>query len=99
MDEKFCIFYKSLLVSDVCPNCQKNQPSSLVEEIIAIYFLQGYQYKIIFKVFGKASQDKNVTANVKNKIEAAKTQSPQFDERNNCSAIRHGRFARIIGTE
>ena len=54
MDENFCIFYKSLLVSDVCPNCQKNQPSSLVDEIIAIYFLQGYQYQIILNVFGKA---------------------------------------------
>ena len=49
MDEKFYMFRKILLVSDVCPNCQKNQPSSVVEEIIAIYFLKGYHYKTILK--------------------------------------------------
>ena len=42
MDEKFCTFCKTLLVSDVCPNCQKNQPSSIEEEITTIYF-----YKVI----------------------------------------------------
>ena len=49
MVEKFYIFCKTLLVSDVCPNCQKNEPSSVVEEIFAIYFLQGYHYKTILK--------------------------------------------------
>ena len=43
MGTKFFIFCKTLPVSDVCPNCQKNQPISVVEEIIAIYFLQGYE--------------------------------------------------------
>ena len=36
---------------------------------------------------------------VKNKIEAAKTRSPQFDERNNCSTIRYRRFTGIVGTD
>ena len=39
MGTKFFIFCKTLPVSDVCPNCQKNQPISVVEEIIVIYFL------------------------------------------------------------
>ena len=59
MVEKFYIFCKTLLVSDIGPSCQKlviskiskinNEPSSVVEEIIAIYFLQGYHYKTILK--------------------------------------------------
>ena len=36
---------------------------------------------------------------VKNKIEAAKTRSPQFDERNNYSTIRYRRFTGIVGTD
>ena len=47
--EKFFMFCKTMLASDVCPNCQKNQPTSVMEEITAIYFLQGYQYKTILK--------------------------------------------------
>ena len=53
MGTKFFIFCKTLPVSDVCPNCQKNQPISVVEEIIAIYFLQGYQYKTILKLLAE----------------------------------------------
>ena len=72
VEEKFCVFCKTLLVSDVCPNCQKNQPSSVVEEIIAIYFLQGYQYKTILKFLAEHHKIKMSLRTLKTRLKQLK---------------------------
>ena len=54
MDEIFCAFCITLLVSGVCRNYYKNQPSTVVKKIIAIYSLQSYQYKTILQFFVRA---------------------------------------------
>ena len=72
MDEKFCIFYKTLLVSDVCPNCQKNQPSSVEEKIITIYFLQGYQCKTILKFLAEHHKIKMSLCTLKTRLKQLK---------------------------
>ena len=72
MDEKFCIFCKTLLLRDVCPNCQKNQPSSVVEEIIAIYLLQGYRYKAILKFLAEHHKIKMSLSTLKTRLKQLK---------------------------
>ena len=72
MDEKFCIFGKTLLASDFCPNCQKNQPSSVVEEIIAIYFLQVYRYKAILKFLAEHHKIKMSLRTLKTRLKQLK---------------------------
>ena len=54
MDEIFCAFCITFLVSGVCRNYYKNQPSTVVKKIIAIYSLQSYQYKTILQFFVRA---------------------------------------------
>ena len=72
MNEKFCIFCKTLLVSDVCPNCQKNPPRSVEEEIITIYFLQGYQYKTILKFLAEHRKIKMSLRTLKTRLKQLK---------------------------
>ena len=60
-----------MLVSDVCPNCQKNPPSS-VKEIITIYFLQSYQYKIILKFLAEHHKIKMSLRTLKTRLKQLK---------------------------
>ena len=82
---KFC---KTLLVSDVCPNCLKNETSLVVEEIIAIYFLQSYQYKTILRFLAEHHKIKMSLRMLKTRLKQLKlgrrnlmseTTAQQFD--------------------